>query len=95
MIIVARKTPELEVPLSVGVKGHFRLYTRKAGTGEITQDTGWFENTILDSGRNGMAQQANWLTYCHVGGDFKQRQMTSRTLLLVPPPQHPITGTSG
>jgi hypothetical protein len=69
MIIVARKTPELEVPLSVGVKGHFRLYTRKAGTGEITQDTGWFENTILDSGRNGMAQQANWLTYCHVGTD--------------------------
>jgi hypothetical protein len=44
-------------------------------------DTGWFPNMLLDSGRNQMHDQANWLTNCHVGTDSTP-PTTAHTALL-------------
>lgn len=44
--------------------GHFRLQTRNAAG--LTQDTGWFENLVLDAGLNRMGT-GSFLTHCAVG----------------------------
>jgi hypothetical protein len=51
------------------MKGFFRFQTRNKYSGKVTQDTGWFPNTILDAGRNVMATRGDWMTYCQVGTD--------------------------
>ena len=55
--------------LEIGMKGFFRFQTINKFSGKITSDTGWCPNTILDAGRNVMATQANWLSWCQVGTD--------------------------
>lgn len=54
---------------NIGMRGFFRFQTINKFSGKITSDTGWFPNTILDAGRNVMATEANWLTWCQVGTD--------------------------
>lgn len=51
------------------MRGFIRVQRIKALTGECVQDTGFFPNKILTSGRNVMGTQASWMTHCHVGTD--------------------------
>ena len=53
----------------LGMKGFFRFRTINKFSGKITQDTGWFPNTILNAGRNIMASRSDWMTWCQVGTD--------------------------
>lgn len=52
--------------INIGMKGFLRLQCVNRFSGKITQDTGWFPNTILTAGRNIMAD-FNFTTYCQVG----------------------------
>lgn len=67
MIITPKKDLIVPVNLSVGMKGFFRLQCINKFSGKITQDTGWFPNTILNAGRNVMATRSDWMNYCQVG----------------------------
>lgn len=40
----------ITIPVQVGLKGRFRLVRTCAATGEVRQDTGWFDNLIVNSG---------------------------------------------
>lgn len=51
----------------VSMRGFYRFRTVRA-TGEVTKDTGFFENTLLTSGRNIMAD-FDFMTHCQVGTD--------------------------
>jgi hypothetical protein len=50
------------------LKGFYRVQTRNKFSGKVTQDTGWYENTLLTSGRNIMAD-FDFMTHCQVGTD--------------------------
>jgi len=67
MIICPRK--EIILP-SAGchflMQGFLRIQIRRPD-GRVRWDSGFFPNKILNSGRNNMATQANWLDWCHVG----------------------------
>lgn len=54
----------LEINNQVGAR--FKLVARKASTEEITRETGWFNNIVLDTG---LAQMSvgTWLNRCCVG----------------------------
>ena len=52
---------------SIGMQGFMRFQTFNGVTGKCTKDTGWFPNTILDAGRNIMADRSDWMTCCQVG----------------------------
>lgn len=63
---------EIVVPIgqaSFGMKGFFRFQVWRPDIqlNRARIDTGWMANTILNSGRNVMSTEANWLTHCHVG----------------------------
>ena len=53
----------------IGMQGFFRFQTRNKFSGKVTSDTGWFPNTILNAGRNIMATEPTWMTWCQVGTD--------------------------
>ena len=65
----------------VGMKGFLRLQCINKFSGKVTQDTGWFPNTILDSGRNVMATQVGWMTCCQVGTDNTAPSQSDTSLL--------------
>jgi len=65
MIIVPER--KILVHSTIGMKGYFRLKCIRPN-GRVRLDTGWFANTLLDSGRNYMAT-ANFMTSCQVGTD--------------------------
>jgi len=69
------------VGLEFGMKGFLRLRTRNKFSGKIIQDTNWFPNTILDSGRNNMSVEANWLLSCQVGTDGTAPSQSDTALL--------------
>lgn len=50
MIILKRRSIELECSSRVGYAGRFNLVKKKRGI--IVQETGWFDNLILDTGLN-------------------------------------------
>lgn len=54
----------LEINNEVGAR--FKLVARKASTGEITRETDWFQNIVLDTG---LAQMSSgvWIDRCCVG----------------------------
>ena len=64
-------TKELILPLGVqiGMKGFIRVQLINKFSGKCRWDSGFFPNKILDSGRNIMATQTSWISYCHVGTD--------------------------
>jgi len=71
-IIVPKK--EIVVPMgrmNLGMKGflRFQVWRPDDVLNRCRIDTGFFPNTILNSGRNNMNTQSNWLTHCHVGTD--------------------------
>jgi hypothetical protein len=59
----------LSAGANVGLKGFFRLQCINKFSGKVTQDTGWFPNTILTAGRNVMANDSLWMLKCQVGTD--------------------------
>ena len=69
MIIVAKRT----------VGGEFRLITRNPD-GSIGQDTGWFDNMILDGGLINMTVESGWASYFHVGESAAPPVVTQSTM---------------
>jgi len=53
----------------IGVKTRYMLFNVNPITGKETQLTGWSENTLLTTGRNSLALQANWVNAIHLGTD--------------------------
>ena len=68
-IIIPRRELLVACETTMGMQGFLRLQCRNKFSGKITQDTGWFPNTILDAGRNVMATQVGWMDYCQIGTD--------------------------
>ena len=66
-IIIPKPYLHLNVGVTVGMKGFLRLQCINKFSGKVTQDTGWFPNTILDAGRNIMADRSDWIDCCQVG----------------------------
>lgn len=66
--VITKSHQEIIIPklISVGMCGYFRLQIRRPD-GRVRWDSGFFANKVLDSGRNNMATQANWLSDCQVG----------------------------
>lgn len=50
-----------------GLEGHFRMVRRKADTGEVVGDTGWFPNLITNVGLNQLGTGEPWSGGCVVG----------------------------
>lgn len=69
MIIIPDRRIVISTQLHFGMKGFLRMQTRNKFSGKVTQDTGWFPNTILTSGRNVMAIRSDWINWCQVGTD--------------------------
>jgi hypothetical protein len=69
MIIIPKPVIHVATRATVGMKGFLRFQTRNKFSGKVTQDTGWFPNTILDAGRNIMADRSDWTDFCQVGID--------------------------
>jgi hypothetical protein len=67
MIIQPRKTILLPCTTLVEMKGFFRFQLVNKYSGKCRVDTGFFPNKLLTSGMNEMVNQANWLTWVHVG----------------------------
>lgn len=67
MIIQPKKELILPASMTTGMRGFYRVQIRRPD-GRIRFDTDWYENTILDSGRNYIAT-ANFMTSCQVGTD--------------------------
>ena len=70
-MILIQPRKEIIVPLrgSMQMRGFFRVQLINKFSGKCRWDSGFFPNRILNSGRNHVAQQSNWLAYCHVGTD--------------------------
>lgn len=66
MIIMPQSEVLIPIPLTVGMKGFLRVRILRPD-GRARWDSGFFPNKILDSGRNNLATQSSWLTWCHVG----------------------------
>jgi hypothetical protein len=62
--------------------GRFRIVTRWAEDDKIAQDTGWFDNMLLDQGVINMRPDisGNFYTYCHVGNGTTAPATTDTTL---------------
>ena len=56
----------MNVQINNSVGARFKLVARKASTEEITRETEWFKNIVLDTGLNQMAV-ATWLDRVRVG----------------------------
>lgn len=69
MLILPKKEIIVPVNLTVGMKGFLRLRTIDKFSGKCRIDTGWFPNTLLDSGLNIMADRSDWMDHCQVGTD--------------------------
>jgi len=80
-IIIPKKELFVACKTTIGMKGFLRLQCRNKFSGTITQDTGWFPNTILNAGRNIMATEANWMTHCQVGTDATAPSQNDTSLL--------------
>ena len=58
----------MKIKNNIGLEGLFRLQTFKKDSPEIIeQDSGWFNNMILDSGLNQMTGYFSYLSYACVG----------------------------
>ena len=80
-IIVPNTQIQVAARSTVGLKGFLRLQTRNKFSGKITQDTGWFPNTILTSGRQIMADRSDWMNYCQVGTDNTPSSQSDTSML--------------
>lgn len=86
-----------QIPITIGCKGLFKLEAIKVKMDEdgnpVLDENGeyieigrrvladWFENTLLDSGRNRMGSNSDWLNACQVGTDNTAPQATDTGLL--------------
>lgn len=48
-------SPSITVPIQIGLKSRFRLVKTCAATGEVRQDSGWFDNLIVNQGLDQLA----------------------------------------
>lgn len=71
----------IRVKTTIGMKGFYRVQLRNKHTGKVRIDTGWFPNLLLNEGRNIMATEASWMTWCHVGTDNEAPLATQTALL--------------
>lgn len=67
-----------EINVAVGVKGRYRMYKRR--NGEITHDTGWFDNLITDQGMDYLSTGVQYLISCQVGSSSTAPQFTDVAL---------------
>ena len=56
----------MNVQINNSVGARFKLVARKASTEEITRETGWFKNIVLDTGLNRMSV-GTWIDRVRVG----------------------------
>lgn len=56
----------MNVQINNSVGARFKLIARKSSTEEITRETGWFKNIVLDTGLNRMAENT-WIDRVRVG----------------------------
>jgi len=70
----------IKIKTTIGLKGFFRLRIINKFN-KIRVDTGWFSNTILDAGRNIMADRGDWMDYCQVGTDNTTPTQSDTSLL--------------
>ncbi len=56
----------MNVQINNSVGARFKLVARKASTEEITRETGWFKNIVLDTGLNQMSV-GTWIDRVRVG----------------------------
>jgi hypothetical protein len=70
----------LAIQIEFGIKTFYKIESFNPRTGKITPLSGWFGNTVLDSGRNQMSQQP-WFTSCQVGNNSTAPQQTDTGLL--------------
>lgn len=68
-IIVPNHILQKSVQMQTGMQGFMRFQTINKFSGKITSDTGFFPNTILNSGKNEMGQRTSWMDWCQVGTD--------------------------
>ncbi len=71
----------LTAGITIGLKGFLRLRCINKYSGKVTQDTGWFPNTILNAGRNVMADDSLWMNYCQVGTNNTAPSQSDTALL--------------
>lgn len=67
MIIMPKKEILIAHRSVMGMKGFFRLRTIDKFSGKVRIQTDWMPNTILNAGRNIMADRSDWFNYCQVG----------------------------
>lgn len=70
----------MNVQINNSVGARFKLVARKASTEEITRETEWFKNIVLDTGLNQMAAVGNWIDRVRVGSG-NSTPVTSQTQL--------------
>lgn len=56
----------MNINLKNEVCGRFNMIVRKAATDEIVNETGWFNNCVLNQGLDYMATNT-WFNYCKIG----------------------------
>lgn len=56
----------MNVQINNSVGARFKLVARKASTEEITRETEWFKNIVLDAGLNQMSV-GTWIDRVRVG----------------------------
>lgn len=59
------KQPDIKIKM--GLKGKYRLIKTKKSTGEVTGDTGWFDNLVVNSGLDRLGTDDNYMSRCVVG----------------------------
>ena len=85
-----------------GLEGHFRMVRRKADTGEVVGDTGWFPNLITNGGLNRLGTGDPWAGGCVVGTgnatplptDTTLQAFRARTTVQAANPEYPYSTTS-
>lgn len=85
----------------IGLAGRFRLIVRDGDTMEVTKDTGWFNNLILDQGLNlyGSNPNGHISQFCQVGTSNVAPNVTQTALVArvagTSDMQESIAGNSG
>ena len=70
----------MKIKNNIGLEGLFRLQTFKKDSTEVVNDTGWFNNMILNTGLNQMISTNDYLAYACVGTGANPVTATQTTL---------------
>lgn len=65
--------------VGMSIHARFKLVVSNA-SGEVTRETGWFNNLVLDAGLAQMSK-GDWFTNCNVGTDGTEPKVTDTKLL--------------